>query len=73
MYVNITRPVTPPTPKLLLTAKETAASLGVSTKTLYLWDRDGTLPAIHIAARCVRYSPEDLQRFIDSRRKRQTV
>jgi hypothetical protein len=43
-FVNITRPVSPPAPKLLLTAKETAASLGVSTKTLYLWDRDGTLP-----------------------------
>lgn len=71
--VNIARPVSPPTPKLLLTAKETAATLGVSTKTLYLWDRDGTLPAIHLAARCVRYSPDDLARFIDGKRKPQSV
>lgn len=73
MHVNITRPVTPPAQRMLLTVKETAATLGVSSKTLYLWDRDGTLPAIHIAARCVRYSPEDLQRFIEAKRNRQSV
>lgn len=69
MSVNITRPVPPPAVKLLLTPKEAAQTLGVSTRTLFTWTASGQLPAVRLGARSVRYAMSDLENFIAARRQ----
>lgn len=66
--MNITRPVPPPPPKLLLTPREAAQTLGVSTRTLFTWTASGQLPAVRLGARSVRYSLADLHAFIEARK-----
>lgn len=67
--MNITRPVSPPAPKLLLTPREAAQTLGVSTRTLFTWTASGQLPAVRLGARSVRYAMSDLENFIAARRQ----
>lgn len=67
--MNITRPVPPPAVKLLLTPKEAAQTLGVSTRTLFTWTANGELPAVRLGARSVRYAMSDLENFIASKRQ----
>lgn len=68
MSVNITRPVPPPAVKLLLTPREAAQTLGVSTRTLFTWTASGQLPAVRLGARSVRYALADLHAFIEARK-----
>lgn len=51
--------------KNLLSAKETAAALGVSQRTLYNLTRAGKLPAVRIGRR-VLYRPADVEAYIAS-------
>ncbi|MBV8781096.1 MAG: helix-turn-helix domain-containing protein [Phycisphaerae bacterium] len=56
-----------PFPKLLLTPREAAAAMGICEKTLWsLTVPRGELPAVRIG-RSVRYSVDDLHRFIAER------
>lgn len=49
----------------LLTAREAAAILQVSERSLYNYSRRGELPAVRMG-RSVRYDPIDLWRFVES-------
>jgi excisionase family DNA binding protein len=49
-----------------MTAKEAAAALAVSERTLWTWTNRGELPAFR-NSRAVRYRPEDLAAFVASR------
>lgn len=51
--------------RTLLSAKETAAMLGVSQRTLYNLTRAGKLPAVRIGRR-VLYRPADVEAYITS-------
>jgi excisionase family DNA binding protein len=53
----------------LLTPTETAELLGVARETLAMWrcTRRVELPFVRVG-RCVRYLPEDVQRFVAARR-----
>jgi excisionase family DNA binding protein len=56
----------------LLDEKAVAKRLGVEQKTLQAWrSRGSTLPFLKIG-RLVKYAPEDVQQFIESRRRRST-
>ena len=48
--------------KTLLSPREAALRLSVSTRTLWTWTARGWLPAVRIG-RLVRYRPADLERF----------
>jgi excisionase family DNA binding protein len=50
--------------KLLLTEKEAARLLSVSTRTLWSLRAAGKIPYVRIAATGIRYSRDDLIRFI---------
>jgi len=54
--------------KLLFTAREAAALLAISERTLWQLSRDGELPVVRFG-RTVRYAPDDLQAFIAARRQ----
>lgn len=56
------------TSRLLLTAKEAAYSLSISERKLWELTDDGRIPYIRID-RSVRYSVEDLARWIEEHRK----
>jgi predicted DNA-binding transcriptional regulator AlpA len=52
----------------LLTQEEAAEILGILPKTLQAWRTTQRYPLKWIkVGRCVRYRPEDIQRFIESR------
>jgi predicted site-specific integrase-resolvase len=52
----------------LLTRKQTAQILGVKPQTLSKWAMTGEkLPVVQISGRCVRYRPDDVAAFIESR------
>ena len=53
--------------QLLITAKQAAALLAVSERTLWQLTNDGTLPVVRFG-RTVRYDPSDLRAFIAARR-----
>ena len=55
--------------KLLLTAREAAAALSISERTLWSLTDAGALNAIRIG-RAVRYAVADLQAYIDRCRQR---
>jgi excisionase family DNA binding protein len=61
-------PAAGPPGRLLLTAAEAAQALAVSERTLWQLTRDGEIPRVCIG-RNVRYSPADLQAFIERRRE----
>ncbi|HID76780.1 MAG TPA: DNA-binding protein [Planctomycetaceae bacterium] len=48
--------------KTLLTCREAALRLSVSTRTLWNWTARGWLPVVRIG-RLTRYRPVDLERF----------
>ncbi len=54
-----------PTPRLLWTADQTAAALGVCRKTIFNLTRDGKLKAVMIGSRR-QYAVVDIERFIQS-------
>jgi excisionase family DNA binding protein len=55
-------------PALLLTCREAAEAMRVSTRTLFSLTRRGEIRSIRIGCRGVRYSPADLQEWIDRQR-----
>lgn len=61
-------PVNSPTPALLLTAREAAATLAICEKSLWsLSAPRGPIPVVRIG-RAVRYDPADLRRWIDAQK-----
>jgi predicted DNA-binding transcriptional regulator AlpA len=54
-----------PTEPLLLSARATAAALGVCEKTLWQLRRDGLLPTVHVG-RAIRFDRRDILRFIEA-------
>lgn len=48
----------------LLTARETAARLGVSTGALLRWTRAGKVPAVRLPSGAIRYVPERLEAWL---------
>jgi excisionase family DNA binding protein len=54
----------------LLNGREVADILRVDYGTVKRWSRDGTLPKARIGAGTVRFRPQDVQEFIDSRIER---
>ncbi|MGA0595154.1 helix-turn-helix transcriptional regulator [Enterovirga sp. CN4-39] len=55
-------------PKSLITRAEAANLLGISTRTLERYDRDGTGPGFHrIGPRLIRYSPDACRAWAASR------
>ena len=57
--------------KLLLTVRETAAMLSISERKLWNLTNENEIPAIRIG-RSVRYSVEDVQQWIDTKRNEGT-
>jgi excisionase family DNA binding protein len=51
----------------LLTAREVAEQLGVSTGALLRWTRAGRVPAVKLPSGAVRYRPEQLDEWLDGR------
>jgi excisionase family DNA binding protein len=52
----------------LLTQKDVAARLNVTTRTVRNLQRNGWLPVVHLGA-AVRYRPEDVEALIDRNRR----
>ena len=56
-------------PSALLSARDAAKHLGISTRTLWsITAPRGTLPVVKIGARCL-YDPADLQRYVETQKK----
>jgi excisionase family DNA binding protein len=51
----------------LLTAREVADMLGVSTETVLRWTRAGDLPAIRLPGGAIRYRPAELEAWLAAR------
>ena len=51
----------------LLTKRDAASRLNVSVRTVERRIREGKLKAIRLSARCVRISPNELDKFIRNR------
>jgi excisionase family DNA binding protein len=51
----------------LLTARELAELLGVSTETVLRWTRRGTLPAIRLPGGAIRFRQDELDAWLDLR------
>jgi excisionase family DNA binding protein len=49
----------------LLTARELAAQLGVSTGALLRWTRAGNVPAVKLPSGAVRYDPERIDAWLE--------
>ncbi len=56
----------------LLTKRQAANRLGVSSRTVEKWQQEGKLSFIKISATCVRFREEDIERFIAERLVRST-
>jgi len=56
------------TPTLLYTAREAAEALAISRRKLWSMTASGEIPHIRFG-KCVRYSIDDLNRLIESRKK----
>lgn len=54
--------------RILLTAREAAAALAISTRTLWSLTARGDLPAVRIG-RAVRYDLVDLRSFVEKQKK----
>lgn len=52
----------------LITARQVAAILAVTPWAVYDLARRGDLPCIRIGNRCIRFLPDDVTEFIQSRR-----
>ncbi len=53
-------------PRRLLTAQEVAKILGISRKTVHRLVREGKLPCVQVTARERRFTPEQVQEYIES-------
>lgn len=54
----------------LITLKEACEILKVHPNTLRLWDKNGVLKAVRIGVKRIRrYRKEDIERFINQKRK----
>jgi excisionase family DNA binding protein len=51
----------------LVTARELAAQLGVSTGALLRWTRAGQVPAVKLPSGAVRYMPEQIDAWLEER------
>jgi excisionase family DNA binding protein len=49
----------------LLTARELAGTLGVSTGALLRWTRAGRVPAVKLPSGAVRYRPEQIEQWLN--------
>jgi excisionase family DNA binding protein len=49
----------------LLTIRELADRLGISTGAAYQWLSQGRLPCIRFSARCVRFRERDLENMLE--------
>ncbi|UCD51433.1 MAG: helix-turn-helix domain-containing protein [Phycisphaerales bacterium] len=58
--------VTHPERRLLRT-REVAEILNVSPRTVYVWVAERRLPAIHLPPRTIRFDPDAVTSFIESR------
>jgi excisionase family DNA binding protein len=56
------------TDRMLLTSDEASRYLAISPRKLWGMTASGQIPHVRIG-RCVRYSVEDLQRWIDQRKR----
>ena len=54
----------PPEYSPLLSRKEVACFLNVTTRTVARWELNGTLKPIRLSRRAVRYNLCDIQRFV---------
>lgn len=57
-------PDMPPIPAMLLTARQTAAALALSERTVFRIIRSGALPALHING-CLRIDTADVRTYVD--------
>lgn len=51
----------------MLTAREVADVLAVSTETILRWTRHGELPAVRLPGGALRYRPEALEEWLAAR------
>ena len=51
----------------LLTARQVAELVGMSTETVLRWTRKGTLPAIRLPGGALRYREADLEQWLEGR------
>jgi excisionase family DNA binding protein len=51
----------------LLTARELAERLGVSTETVLRWARRGRLPAVYLSSRAIRFREADIDAWLEQR------
>lgn len=58
--------------KRLLTTREAATRLGISTRLLWTLTKEGSIPSVQIR-RKVLYDDEDLNTFIESCKTRATI
>jgi len=56
-------------PDRLLTVREVAGRLSVTTRTVHRYLADGKLPRVQLSERAVRIREADLERFIEDRLK----
>jgi excisionase family DNA binding protein len=61
--------VSVPTSGRVMTAKEAAGYLSVHPVTMYRWIEERQIPSFELSARAVRVRQEDLDRFIESKRR----
>ncbi len=66
MYQDTTKQ---PLPRLLVSPREAARMLAVSERTLFSLRKAGAIPAVQVG-RCVRYSLDDLRRWIEGHSQR---
>jgi excisionase family DNA binding protein len=58
------------TERRLLTTRDVAGRLGVSTETVLRWHRSGRLPGgYRLATGVLRFDPVELERWLDGRRE----
>lgn len=48
----------------LLTPEEVAGYLQVAVKTIYKWSSEGTIPAVKISSRCVRFNVAQVDKWL---------
>lgn len=57
-------------PDKLLTTAEVCKVLQVSKRTLIRYANAGLIPRIQLSSRCIRFSQDDVRRFVKGNRKR---
>lgn len=55
-------------PARLLTTKEAADIIGVCTRSMERWEKQGRIKAVRPSPQIVRYDPRDVEAFIQSLR-----